>query len=84
MNGSRHFRQENPDYFSLVINVGPNGLIASRGGYVPLFLRKPIATCDLKGGRGPAPTPTLWILPFLSFIDIFLHSAEFSRVHLKM
>ena len=32
--------------------MDPLGPIASRGGSVPVFLRKHIATCDFPGGGG--------------------------------
>ena len=45
--------------------LDPRGPIASGGGSVPVFLRKPTATCDFPGGGGggpPVPGP-LWIRP---------------------
>ena len=39
---------------SLVKQLKPLGPIASRGGPAPVFLRKPIATCDFQG-EGPDP-----------------------------
>ena len=38
--------------------IGPWGPIAPRGGSVPVFLRKPIATCDFPGGS-ESPFPCL-------------------------
>ena len=35
--------------------IGPLGPIASRGGFVPVFLRRPIAYCDFPVGPDPCP-----------------------------
>ena len=71
MDRSRKFHQGGPDLFfffsnrnifqralrtSLEKQLDPIGPIASQGRSVPVFLRKPIATCDFPGGvRPPAP-----------------------------
>ena len=40
------------------------GPIASQGKTVPIFQRKPIATCDFPGGEGcPDPLSLIWIRP---------------------
>ena len=45
---------------SLEKQLDPRVPIASREGSVPVFLRKPIATCDFPGGSGrPVPPPSL-------------------------
>ena len=43
--------------------LDPLGPIASRGGSVPEFLRKPITTCDLPGGGVRTPCTPFWIRP---------------------
>ena len=40
---------------SIEMQLDPRSPIASRGGSVPVFLWKPIATCDFPGGGGPDP-----------------------------
>ena len=46
--------------------IGPaRGPIASRGGSVPVLLRKPIPICNFPGGGGGLdPMSTLWIRPW--------------------
>ena len=41
--------------------------IASRGRSVPVFLRKPTATCNFRGMSAP-PSAPLWIRPFYVYI----------------
>ena len=44
---------------SLEKQFDPKGPIASRGEFLPAFLRKPlIATCDFSRGSGPPANPT--------------------------
>ena len=43
---------------SLEKQSDPLDPIASRGGSVSVFLRKPIAICDFPGGLDPHPTPS--------------------------
>ena len=40
---------------SLEEQLDPMGPIASRGGYEPVFPRKPLVTCDFLGGSNPCP-----------------------------
>ena len=40
---------------SLLKQLDPLGPIASQGRYVPVFIRKPIITCDFPVGRGSRP-----------------------------
>ena len=46
---------------SLDKQLGPWAPIASHGGSVPVFLRKPIATCDFSKGSGSGALAPLWI-----------------------
>ena len=68
MGGSRKIRQGGPDnvcflYFTEGHTdlpreaIGPKGPIASRGGSVPNFPRKPTPTCDEPGWEGEFQTP---------------------------
>ena len=48
--------------------IGPSGPIASRGGSVPIFQRKPLATYDFPGRRGPTPLPCTFVPPSTSIV----------------
>ena len=50
--------------------IGPFGPIASRGGSVPDFRRKPITACDFTGGKGGrTPCCPLCISPCILFVE---------------
>ena len=64
MVGSRKFHQGGHQCISqraigtfLKKQLDPGDPIASRRGSVPVFLRKPTATCDFPGGGGGCPDP---------------------------
>ena len=69
MRGSSKFRQAVMTTLFLVINIvrtslekqfEPMGQIASRRLSVPVFIRKPLATCDFPVGKDPDP---FWVVP---------------------
>ena len=80
--GSRKFRQgwwwvltsflKSSTYFTEAVRTSCECPIASRGGSVPVFLRKPIATCDYLGGYGPlAPPPLDPPILLSSVVDLY-------------
>ena len=71
---------DSPDFFYLVIIVFfPLGPIASRGGSVPVFLRKHIGTCDFPGGCEPSAPIPYWIHPcYLQYIQCIYRNTTFS------
>ena len=77
MGGSRKFRKGSvgPDHFFLVINVFRSETVRTPLGKqfsVPVFLKEPIVTCDLKGG------PCLPLYPTMSAsVKLFLPSLKY-------
>ena len=53
---------------SLEKQLDPKGPIASRGGSVSVFLRKPIATCDFSGGWSGSVAPPHPLDPPVTYI----------------